>query len=126
MKLDKELVREILLQVEAATPDPKGWVAVEFGDREAEEVDYHVELLVEAGYLRAQGVGGDQGGTCWLVERLTYSGHEFLDTVRDGEVWRRTKDGAAKVGGAGLKLVAQLAGAYAKQVAAERLGLHLP
>ena len=62
----------------------------------------------------------------WYVDRLTYAGHEFLDAVRDGEVWRRTKEGAAKAGGAGLKLMLQLGVAYGKQVAAERLGLHLP
>ena len=125
MKLDKELVREILLQVERLTPDPKGWVAVEFDDRDAEAIDYHVELLVEADYLRAQAVGGVGDETFWLVERLAYTGHEFLETVRDGEVWKRTKEGAAKAGGAGPKLVAQLAAAYAKQVAAEGLGVRL-
>nr|WP_240997928.1 DUF2513 domain-containing protein [Pseudomonas viridiflava] len=30
----------------------------------------------------------------WRPKRLTIRGHEFLDTIRDREVWRLTKAGA--------------------------------
>lgn len=99
MKLDKELVREILLAVEAAPTDDRGAV-VEIAGRDPRAVNYHVEILTEAGLLRAQEIGGLGDESWWYVDRLTYAGHEFLDTVRDGEVWRRTKEGAAKAGGA--------------------------
>lgn len=33
-----------------------------------------------------------------LPIRLTMAGHEYLDTIRDEEVWRRTKEGDRAVG----------------------------
>jgi hypothetical protein len=45
--------------------------------------------------------------------------------VRSPEVWRRRKAAAAKVGSTGMKLVVQIADAFAKQVAQESLDLEL-
>jgi hypothetical protein len=61
----------------------------------------------------------------WLTLQLTWRGHEFLETVRDPEVWKRTKDGARKAGNFGLGFVVELAKAYGKHIAKERLGLDL-
>jgi hypothetical protein len=61
----------------------------------------------------------------WRAKRLTFQGHEFLDTVRDPEIWRRTKEGASKIGGAGVELLLTVGKAYAKQVLQEKLGIHL-
>ena len=52
--------------------------------------------------------------------------NEFLDTVRDGEVWRRTKAGAEKAGVAGLAVLLELGKAYGKEVLKEKLGIELP
>jgi hypothetical protein len=62
----------------------------------------------------------------WQPMRLTYRGHEFLDTVRDGEVWRRTKAGAEKAGVAGLGMLLDLGKAISKQMLKEKLGIELP
>ena len=61
----------------------------------------------------------------WNIMRLTWEGHEFLDTVRDPEIWRKTKSGAATAGGYAFGFMKDLATAYAKHVAKERLGLEL-
>ena len=124
MKLDKELVREILLSVEAHD-DPQGWMELVIEGRSSREVSYHVMLLDEAGLLSGISLGGI-GHFEWQPKRLTYQGHEFLDTVRDGEVWKRTKAGAEKLGGAGLGVLVELGKAYGKQVLKERLGFELP
>jgi len=82
-------------------------------------------LLHEAGLIVGQDLSADEGLE-WLPKRLTYRGHEFLDTVRDGEVWELTKTGAEKVGGASLTLIFELGKAYCKQVLKDRLGIELP
>lgn len=125
MKLDKDLVREILLIVEASKEDPLGWTQVELEGREALEISYHVMLLHEAGLIVGQDLS-TYDGLEWLPKRLTYKGHEFLDTVRDGEVWRRTKAGAEKAGVAGLGILLELGKAYGKEVLKEKLGIELP
>ncbi|WP_083637405.1 hypothetical protein [Caballeronia sordidicola] len=48
-----------------------------------------------------------------------------MDTVRDNEVWRRVKAGAAQGGAASVSLLAGLGKAYAKQMIKERLGIDL-
>lgn len=125
MKLDKDLVREILLAVEASEEDPLGWTELNLEGREALDVSYHVMLLHEAGLIVGQDLSTDDGLE-WLPKRLTYKGHEFLDTVRDGEVWELTKTGAEKVGSASLSLMFELGKAYGKQVLKDRLGIELP
>ncbi|KWS19008.1 DUF2513 domain-containing protein [Pseudomonas syringae] len=124
MKLDKDLVREILLAVEAHD-HPQGWMTLTLEGRESELVSYHVMLLDEAGLLSGISLGGLNHFE-WQPKRLTYKGHEFLDTVRDGEVWRRTKAGAEKAGVAGLGVLLELGKAYGKEVLKERLGIELP
>ncbi|KPX32209.1 MULTISPECIES: DUF2513 domain-containing protein [Pseudomonas syringae group] len=124
MKLDKDLVREILLAVEAHD-HPQGWMTLALEGRESELVSYHVMLLDEAGLLSGISLGGLNHFE-WQPKRLTYKGHEFLDTVRDGEVWRRTKAGAEKAGVAGLGVLLELGKAYGKEVLKEKLGIELP
>ena len=39
-----------------------------------------------------------------VINRLTFNGHEFLDTVRDGEIWKLAKEGATKAGVASVQV----------------------
>jgi hypothetical protein len=124
MKLDKDLVREILLAIEAYD-EPEGLIELHIDDRSPEEISYHVRLLDEAGLLAALNTGGLDHFR-WQPLRLTYQGHEFLDTVRDGEVWRLTKVGVEKAGGASLAMMLEIGKAFGKQVLKDRLGIELP
>jgi len=125
MKLDKDLVREILLAIEANEDDPYNAFVMELPEREDIEVSYHLMLLHEAGFIHAQNLSSPSG-ISWYPMRLTYSGHEFLDTVRNGEVWELTKAGAEKVGSVSIGLMLELGKAYAKQLLKDRLGIELP
>ena len=78
MKLDKELVRQVLLATEASDEDPQGWTTLELPDRSLLETSYHVMLLDEAGFLTGQDLSS-LDGLEWQPKRLTYQGHEFLD-----------------------------------------------
>ncbi|MFP3404459.1 DUF2513 domain-containing protein [Pseudomonas sp. SIMBA_065] len=127
MKLDQDLVREILLAIEASDHDPRGGLEIELQGRSSMELSYHIMLLHDAGLIVGQShnyIGPD--GFRWEAKHLTYRGHEFLDTVRDSEVWRLTKAGAAKAGGAGLGVLLEIGKAYGRQVFKERLGIELP
>ena len=125
MKLDKELVRDILLQIEADADDPRGWIVLELPEHSPNEVSYHVELLAEAGFLEAQDLCHmGPGGYEWQPRRLTYQGHELLDTIRDPEIWRLTKEGAKKVGSNSLSALFEIGKFFVKQKLAEH-GVHL-
>lgn len=126
MKLEKELVRKILLAIEAHEGSPYDGVALEFDEYSERQVGYHVMLLVEAGYVVGEDMGCLGDDLAWEAQRLTFVGHEFLDTIRDAEVWRRTKDAAGKVGSVSLSVLVEIGKAYAKQVLVERTGIVLP
>jgi hypothetical protein len=118
MKLDKDLVREILLAVEASDHDPRGWMTLDLPGHNLQELSYHVQLLDEAGFIEAQELSSNDGYE-WQPKRLTYEGHEFLNTVRDDEIWRRTKETATKVGAASVQALFAIATAAVKQKLAE-------
>ena len=114
MMLDRDLAREILLAVEANDDDPTGWIKLEIEGYSPVQVSYHVQLLDEAGYLEAHDLTTNDRYE-WQPRRLTFQGHEFLDTVRDSETWRRTKTTAKDLSIGGIKFLLEIARAYGKQ-----------
>jgi hypothetical protein len=126
MRLEKELVRKILLAIEASEGSPYEGVELEIDGWTQDQIGYHVMLLAEANYLIAEDLGGIGDDLAWEAQRLTFAGHEFLDTIRDVEVWRRTKEAAGRAGGVSLQVMVEIGKAYAKQVLQERTGIVLP
>ena len=113
MKLDKDLVRNLLLQIEAK-PDPIGLIEITVAGHPREEVAYHIQILDEAGFIKAEDLSSYDGYD-WRAERLTFDGHEFLDTVRDAKIWRRTKEIAKSTGVASVKALFEIGKSVAKQ-----------
>lgn len=100
VKRDMDLFRELLLKIEA-NPQMDGTREFYFNSPEdmgisghsVEEVAYHLKLLIEAGFV-------DGAVTVLLpmhvIRTLTNSGHDFLDNIRNDDIWRRVK---GRVGG---------------------------
>ncbi len=82
-------------------------------------------MLFQAGLIECGPNVSLMMGEGWIFRQLTWQGHDFIDAVRDPEVWRRTKDGAPKVGGWTFGLIKDLGTAYVKHLVKERLGLDL-
>ena len=80
MKRDMALVREILLKVEAL-PFHGRFHDVEIKGHSDEDINYHIMLLDEAGFIEAEDLT-NTSGVCWKPKRLTYHGHESLDAAR--------------------------------------------
>lgn len=133
MKRDLDIQRELLIRVEGAedidglafTPEAlftqSGWPEgyLESGQKMNEVEEYNIKKLQEAGFVTAEYLG-----EFWHVN-LTHDGHDYLDAVRNDTVWKKTKAGAAKVGGMSLDMIKDLAIAYGKQIAADKLGITL-
>ncbi len=124
MTRDKDLIREILLAIEADESDPRHPVDLKIPGRTAREIAYHVHLLAEAGFIQAIDFGSSDGYD-WQSQRLTYNGHEFLDTVRDPEMWREIKDAAKKIGASSVQLLWELGKGLVKLKAQQHLGISL-
>ena len=74
MKVDVELVREVLLKVEKMPFDGAFHDIVD--GRSQNEIAYHVMNLHETEFVEAMDLGPS-----WKPIRLTYSGHQFLDAA---------------------------------------------
>lgn len=111
VRRDMDLVRTILLRVEDAHEplDLADLVEKDASEEDEQVVAHHVSLLVEqAGFMKGIDVSSHDGDN-WIDLSLTWAGHEFLDNVRDPDVWRQTKVGAKKAGGFSLQILAKIA-----------------
>jgi hypothetical protein len=92
MKRNWDIIREILLATEDI--DSKKCLTLnDFDAARALDISYHVELLEEAGMIYADLSDMCRGeATQFFVIRLTWDGHEFLDTIRAKSTWDKTKD----------------------------------
>lgn len=114
MKRDLNLIRDILLVAEAAKPEQR--VALNdfeelYPDR-LEEVSEHVQLLDRVGLLDAtiSKAVSTRGPRAFVINRIEWAGHDYLDAVRDPGIWAKTQQQLKSVGGsATLEIVKAVA-----------------
>ena len=119
MKLDPDLVRELLLWGERELPSNSGelnFPAIDgFGET---EIAYNCLLANEAGFFESIKV---QSAGEYFVQayprKLTYQGHQYLETIRDDKIWAKAKEGATKIGSFSLETL----GTVAKAVVAVQI-----
>jgi hypothetical protein len=117
MKRDMDLVRTILLKVEAdlkfdGTMHPARAAELGIEGHSEGEIAYNCAQLVEAGFLTGNTKMAIQGVV--MVGKLTWEGHEFLDAVRDPDIWRKTKERAKTVTTVGFAFLWEIAKAEIK------------
>ncbi len=90
MKLDMDLVRQILFQVEDCM-NPWGLEKVAMEGYPPQVVDYHVVYCVDSGLLEG---GKIFTGTSRTYEslNLTPAGHKFVIEARNDTLWNAAKD----------------------------------
>ena len=111
MKRDMDLIRTMLLEVESWPPGarvPSTRIVIE--PYTEEQIRYHAELLHDAGLIGGVvAVHRATGDRPTIVGRLTWRGHEFVDSIRSDSVWMAMKDRAKLVGGSlSMELLAEL------------------
>ena len=119
MKRDLDLVRQVLLQIEALPAGPPA-------QYRTSEIDdpvllAHFELVIAAGLVngkiaRSQGARGD----VISISGLTWEGHEWLEMVRSQALWNEIKSSLLDNGGA---LTFELTKAVASKLLRARLAL---
>jgi hypothetical protein len=117
-----DLVRTLLMALAAdQNLNATKWIRYEpkdlgVPDKSDEEVGYHIGLLTDAGFIKGGPVGFE---LIPPVLQLTWDGHEFLDNIRDQDIWAKTKRRLMGLPSVGLRIVAQIAEAEIRQ----KLGL---
>jgi hypothetical protein len=111
-----ELVRNLLLEMEASEQQFL-FVSRAIG-RAAEPRDYHLDLMRDAGLLAFANTSGS-------AYRMTWQGHDFLDSVRDPEIWRRTLESAESAKGFTFDLLRDLAKGFIRTKLKEHTGVDI-
>ena len=108
MKRDLDLIRRILLNIEAEGEDSSrraGFANIADDGYDPEAIQYHMQLMHDAGLIVADELVPGQ----WWPERITWAGHEFIDLARNDTLWQATKrDVESKVGSAPFQVVHDL------------------
>lgn len=95
MKRDWELVRHILLQMENAKHNEH--IVADEGE-DPNVFAYHCKMMADAGLIEAAVSQYLGGGMSAQAIRITWAGHEFLDSIRPKPVWEKVKTEAKEKG----------------------------
>jgi len=109
MKRDMDVIRSLLLWMEEQDSDVFLLPALP-AMPDHESTMAHAQMLISGGFI-------DVSHRYTL--RISWAGHEFLDKVRDPDIWRKTKEGAERVGSWSVKLLADLAAGFIRAKAIE-------
>jgi hypothetical protein len=115
MQRNWDVIRELLLRVEQCTVPSDYFQLGEFPEERHAEIGYHMEILIEAGLVQGHVLktfSPDPRG--FIAQRLTWDGHEFLDSIRSDSVWSRTKKVFAEKG---ISMTIETVASVAKEAA---------
>lgn len=99
MKRDWDLIRDVLIEVEALNPatfDDLRYGPLRTSENAAK--DGQAVLLWRAGFIEGVDASSMDQGDSVLAQGLTWSGHELLDTIRSKPVWEKIKSTAQDKG----------------------------
>lgn len=116
MKLDYDLVREIMLTIENSEnmqgpSEPELVAAGEKLDMSRDEVGYTLTRLHEANFITGKPLIADASYYFLISGNLTHNGHQYLDNVRDSKIWKQTKNALSGLKSISLEVVSQTAAA---------------
>jgi len=116
MKRDMDLIRELMLKLESLpmeygdnVPIPPDTAAVQVDGYSFDQIAYHLDLIKQAGFIERS---GSDLGIGIMFKGLSWSGHDFVDSVRSPDVWDKTKQAASAAGGFSVELLVFAAKTY--------------
>ena len=96
MKRDLDLIRKILFKVEEKESPAPEW-DFKIDDYPQDIINYHIVLMNEAGLLIGKAEESSNGSYYNAnVSRLTWEGHEFLDSIKNLSIWNKAKNSISK------------------------------
>lgn len=104
MKRNMDLVRAILLVVES---DESGYAPrkIDVPGYTDEQISYHNLLLIEAGLAEGSNVTSlNSPSPSGTLSRLTWAGHEFIESARPQRIWDQAKEIMSKSGSASFQV----------------------
>lgn len=125
MKLDLDLVRQILLTLEEALHPADVGLKLNRKDIDPHVLAEHVRLMQEADFVSATMPVPLTRTTLpeVVVHRIKWKGYEFLDASRSEGIWEKTKETMETTGTWGLGVAISTAVMIAQETIKKKLGL---
>lgn len=111
MKLDFDIVRKLLLEIEEKTTLNTYLNYCE--ENCSQEEIYALQKLFEANFLNFKNESTFTQYS-YTVTSITWLGHEFLDNIRSPKAVQHTKNVIKQIGSASIQIMSQVAAAYLK------------
>lgn len=118
MKLNYDCVRDFLIDIEKSV-DISDNISVSaimehLPDYSAEDVIYTALQLTEAGYINANNIVGNVNNAgfvpkYYVISSMTFSGHEYLNSIRDNKVWSAVKKEISTLSTVSLPVIQRIA-----------------
>jgi hypothetical protein len=132
MKRDMNLIRELLLKIEAldiprsvTTALSPHNPALAVDGFTADDIGHHLRMLVSARFIETPNDKPFAGDGSVIFRQISWEGHDFLDSVRDPKIWGETKKGAEAAGGFTVDLLKDLAKGLVKKQIEDFTGVKL-
>ena len=127
MNLNHDCIRSILLTLESYPYNYECEINQLYSDVSEfskEDIQYCAYKLHEIGYIDAH--VSDFDGPSQHVFRIydiTFSGHEFLNSIRAPELWKKTKSVASKIGATSISAITQISSGVITALIKSTLGI---
>lgn len=116
MKLNNDCIRDLLIYLENNLDYHEQLYVhnIKLKNYSSDELSYTVERLKEANFLNCSGGIYSQHNIPLAVKSITYQGHQFLDSIRDDDVWSNAKSKIKAVASVTLPILQELCSSYLK------------
>lgn len=100
MKRDLNLLRDLLLSIESMSPEvQKTYFDFQHLCDDDVKLKYHIFLLVNANFVTYLDTKySDDNYPRYFLFALTMDGADYLDSVRDNDIWTKTQNALSSVG----------------------------
>lgn len=118
MKLNYECIRDFLIDIEenAGFLDeiPVSEIIKRLSGYSPDDIAYTAIKLTEAGYINSfdamQGVNNAKFfPEHYIIKDITFSGHEYLNSIRDSRIWSAVKKEISALSSVSLPIIQQIA-----------------
>lgn len=111
MKLNQDCIRDLLLYLEENLKlnDYLSISNISLKNYSSEELLYTADKLYEAGYLKCSRKVYDNTDLMIFVSSITYTGHQFLDNIRDDKVFAKTKSILSSFKSVSIEIISETA-----------------
>lgn len=112
MKLNHDCVRDLLLYIEenCSYNNEISLNHLSLKNYTVEDIVYSADKLIEADYINClRSPCLDDGMPTIIAVSITFSGHQFLDNIRDNKVWSETKSILSRVTSTSISFASSVA-----------------